>query len=159
MHGPLSAKLITDAFRASNIILAIEERCIDTECQMCKVFQALIYAIGTFQNVRRKSELSTYMVNYETIYVHVSPVKIRTVTRWNLIGRSATTPSPVIAHQYSSATFVSLCFYAPSPPKKKNRRSFRKWCYLNFFHFFFISHVGESSFLNTSGRAKLRKSP
>jgi hypothetical protein len=41
-----------------------------------------------------------------------SPVKIQIPAHWNLIGRSLSAPLPVIAQQYSSATFVSLRFHS-----------------------------------------------
>jgi hypothetical protein len=40
---------------------------------------------------------------------------------WNLIDRSTTAPPPVIAQQYSSASFVSLCFHSR---KEKWRHAF-----------------------------------
>ena len=40
-----------------------------------------------------KSELSVHTFNYTCIYKVVSPVKILTPTRWNLIDHSATAPS------------------------------------------------------------------
>ena len=47
------------------------------------------------------------------VYVHKgSPVEILITAQWNPIGRSVTAPSArVIAQQYFSDTFVSMCFY------------------------------------------------
>ena len=44
-------------------------------------------------------------------YVQESPFEIQTLVLWNLIGHSTTGPlsaARVIAHQYCSATFLSL---------------------------------------------------
>jgi hypothetical protein len=46
------------------------------------------------------------------MYMQGSPVGIQTPSHWNLIVRSMTSPPPVIAQQYSSATFVSLCSHS-----------------------------------------------
>jgi len=48
------------------------------------------------------------------MHTQESSDEIQTPTQWNLIGSSMTAPPPVIAHQYSSAAFVSLHFRFPS---------------------------------------------
>jgi len=44
------------------------------------------------------------------MHTQESSDEIQTPTHWNLIGSSMTAPPPVIAHQYSSAAFVSFYF-------------------------------------------------
>jgi hypothetical protein len=44
--------------------------------------------------------------------IQSSPAEIRTPTQCNLIGRSMTAPPPVIAQQFSSATFLSSRFHS-----------------------------------------------
>jgi len=47
-----------------------------------------------------------------TVYVQGSLVEIQTQTHCNPLGRSMTAPPPVIAQQYSPATYVSLRYYS-----------------------------------------------
>ena len=101
---------------------------------MYEVFQAFIYAIGTSQNVRRKSELSICMVNYKAMYVHGSPVKIRTLTHWNLRGRSATYPSPVLS---PISILPPLSSHSAFTPAKKNSALASKIVVFKLFPFFF----------------------
>jgi hypothetical protein len=53
------------------------------------------------------------------MYVQGSPGETQTPTHLNLIGRNMTSPKPVIAQQYFSATFGSLRF--PFQKKKSAR--------------------------------------
>jgi hypothetical protein len=61
-----------------------------------------------FWKFRLKSELSVLVFRRTDLgYTQESPVSITV----NVIGCSMTAPSPVIAQQYSFATFVSFCFH------------------------------------------------
>jgi hypothetical protein len=61
--------------------------------------------------IMSNSHLSVHTVNY-VCTVQGSREKIQAQTHYNFIGRSMTFLPPVIAQQYSSAIFVSLCFYS-----------------------------------------------
>jgi hypothetical protein len=65
-------------------------------------------AVVSFRMLRLRSSFAQVEIEYNMVNHKGRPAE--TPAPWNLIGRSMTAPQSLIAQQYSSATFASLCF-------------------------------------------------